>query len=223
MSQFRNLVFEGGGVKGIAYGGAITQGWGASAPAHCWTAIAARTQGLDLLNMGFAGIAGGDLVPAEHIAALSADVITLSFGAAFWSRTPLSAGMALEWTRGFLELVRASHPTTPILVMSPFLRPAAEDVPNRLRATLMDLRNAIETATRQLITDGDAALGLASGALLIGAEHMSDGIHPEDEGHQQIASIVGPALTAMLGVRLPTPPTRPAPVPPAPVPVAIPG
>ena len=182
----------------VAYGGAITQGWGASDPAHCWTAIASRTHGLDLINMGYAGIAGGDLVPAEHIAALPADVITLAFGAAFWSRTPISAQMAWAWTTGFLEIVRRAQPTTPILVMSPFLRPAAEDVPNQLHATLIDLRLAIEEATRARMAAGDNALGLASGALLISGDHMSDGIHPEDAGHEQIAAIIGPALVSML-------------------------
>ena len=83
----------------------------------------------------------------------------------------------------------------PIVVISPVLRPDAEDEPNRLGATLADIRRAIESVTRDRIIDGDRTLALVAGEAIISADHLGDGIHPDDEGHKRIAATVSKALT----------------------------
>jgi hypothetical protein len=80
-------------------------------------------------------------------------------------------------------------------VISPVLRPDAEDEPNRLGATLADIRHTIETVTRDRIVSGDQTLALVAGEAIITADHLGDGIHPDDEGHKRIAATVGKALT----------------------------
>jgi hypothetical protein len=90
------------------------------------------------------------------------------------------------------------HPTTPIVVVSPILRPDAEDASNKLGATLADIRHAIESVTRERIVAGDATLSLVAGAGVISAEHLADGIHPGDEGHKRIAAAVAKALTTAM-------------------------
>ncbi len=100
-----------------------------------------------------------------------------------------------EGFAGFLDVVREGHPSTPIIVVSPVLRPDAEDEPNRLGATLADIRHTIETVTRERIVAGDETLALVAGESIITAEHLGDGIHPDDEGHKRIAATVGKALT----------------------------
>ena len=179
----------------IAYGDWTTQGWIASGPSQGWAAIAARKAGLDLVNLGYAGAGRGEIVSAEHIAALPADVITLAFGACCWTRIPHSAGMVAEGFRGFLDVVRQGHPTTPLVVISPIVRPDAEDVPNKLGATMADIRHAIESVTRARIVDGDSTLTLVAGETMIAEEHLADGIHPGDEGHRRIAASVAKALS----------------------------
>jgi lysophospholipase L1-like esterase len=182
----------------IAYGDSSTQGWIASGPAQGWAAIAARKAGLDLVNLGYAGAGRGEIVTAEHIAAMSADIISVAYGSSCWTRIPHSTGMVEEGLRGFLDVVRMDHPTTPIVVVSPLLRPDAEDASNKLGATLADIRHAIESVTRERIVAGDATLSLVAGAGVINAEHLADGIHAGDEGHKRIAAAVGKALiTAM--------------------------
>ena len=57
--------------------------------------------------------------------------------------------MLREGMRGFLTVVREGHPATPIVVASPVVRPDAEEVPNRLGATLADLRAAIEDVVQR--------------------------------------------------------------------------
>jgi lysophospholipase L1-like esterase len=182
----------------IAYGDSSTQGWIASGPAQGWAAIAARKSGLDLVNLGYAGAGRGEIVTAEHIAAMSADIISVGYGSSCWTRTPHSTGMVEANLRGFLDMIRMDHPTTPIVVVSPFLRPDAEDSTNKLGATLADIRHAIESVTRERIVAGDATLSLVAGAGVINAEHLSDGIHPGDEGHRRIAAAVGKALTTAM-------------------------
>lgn len=138
---------------------------------------------------------------AEHIAAMSADIITIAYGASCWTRTPHSTGMVEEGLRAFLDVVRMDHPTTPIVVMSPVVRPDAEDTTNKLGASLADIRHAIESVTRERIVAGDATLSLVAGAGVISPEHLADGIHPGDEGHKRIAAALGKALTSAMRYR----------------------
>jgi lysophospholipase L1-like esterase len=175
----------------VAYGDSVAEGWIASAPAGAWPAIAGRDQELDVCNLGYAGSARGEIASAEQVAALAADVISITHGTNCWTRIPFSVPMMLETTRTFLAIVRQGHPSTPIVVASPVLRPDAEVTPNRLGATLADLRSAMEQAATERIDDGDKRLWLVPGGDLLTAECLGDGIHPTDEGHQLLASAIG--------------------------------
>jgi lysophospholipase L1-like esterase len=182
----------------IAYGDSIAEGWIASGPSGAWPAIAAREQGLDVANLGYAGAARGELVSAEQIASLTADVISVSHGTNCWTRVPFSAPLFRENTRAFLDILREGHPETPIVVTSPVLRPDAEGMPNRLGTTLADLRAAMEDVARERIAGGDDRLTLVCGDGLFEAEHLPDGIHPGDEGHRILAAAFGvPVLAAL--------------------------
>jgi lysophospholipase L1-like esterase len=182
----------------LAYGDWTTQGWIASGPSQGWAAIAARKSGLNLVNMGYAGAGRGEIVSAEHIAALTAEIVTIAYGESCWTRIPHSVGMVREGFEAFVDVVRQGHPNTPVVIISPVLRPDAEDVPNKLGATLADIRHAIESVTRDRIVGGDYALSLVAGESIIEAGHLADGIHPGDEGHKRIAATVGKALNAAL-------------------------
>jgi len=187
------------GPRWVAYGDSLLEGWVASAPARAWGAVAARRHGLDLVNLGYAGSARGEIPCAEALSALEADVISISHGTNCWTRTPHSAALMLETTRAFLDIVRQGHPDTPVVVASPVLRPDAERTPNRLGATLGDLRAAMEEAVTARLERGDANLVLVPGADVITAEHLADGIHPGDAGQARLAEVFGPALSSALG------------------------
>jgi lysophospholipase L1-like esterase len=182
----------------LAYGDSTTQGWIASGPAQAWAAIAARKAGLDLVNMGYAQSGRGEIASAEQMAALDAEVITISYGSSCWSRVPHSAAMMEAGFEAFLDVIRQGHPETPIVVMSPILRPDGEQEPNRLGATLDDIRHAIESVTRWRILEGDGNLALLSGRDVIEERHLTDGIYPGDEGHKRIAAAVGKFLFAAI-------------------------
>ncbi len=178
----------------VVHGDSITEGWWSTRPAHGWPAVAGRALGWDTVNLGYAGAARGELAVAEQLAGLPADVLTLAFGTNCWSRVPFSAPLLYETTRAFLELVRQGHPRTPLLLVSPVLRPDAERTPNRLGATLGALRDAMERAARDRIAAGDDRLAVLPGRDLLGPEHLADGLHPNDSGHQVLGLAVATAL-----------------------------
>jgi lysophospholipase L1-like esterase len=182
----------------VAYGDSVLEGWMASEPCQGWAAIVSRDHELDLVNMGYAGAARGEIASAEHVADLEADVISITHGTNCWTRTPHSVPLFREGLNAFLDIVRQRHRRTPVVVSSPVLRPDGENNPNRLDATLGDLREAMEAVVRDRIADGDSALSLVPGGDLIDKSQLADGIHPNDDGHQAIATALGPAVRRAL-------------------------
>ncbi len=182
----------------LAYGDSIAEGWIASGPAGAWPAIAGRTHGLDVVNLGYAGSARGEIVSAEHIASLSADVISITHGTNCWTRIPHSAEQMYANTSAFLRIVRAGHPGIPIVVGSPIVRPDGESTRNRLGATHDDIRRAMEAAARDLVDAGDRLVTLVPGRDIVDASLLADGVHPGDAGHAALASVFGAAVAAAL-------------------------
>ena len=178
----------------LAYGDSIVEGWIASGPIGAWPAVAGRDFGLDVVNLGYAGAARGEIVSAEQLAVLDAAVISVSHGTNCWTRIPFSADMFRAQTRAFLAVLREGHPDTPIVVTSPVIRPDAEATPNRLGATLDDLRVAMEDVANERIADGDDALTLVPGRDLLQPGDLPDGVHPGDEGHRTLAAAFGGAV-----------------------------
>jgi lysophospholipase L1-like esterase len=182
----------------LCYGDSIAEGWCASEPAGAWPHVAARQQGLDVVNLGYAGAARGELASAEELAQLPADVISIAHGTNCWTRTPHSSELFAAGLRAFLALVRAGHPHTPVVAISPILRADAESAPNQLGATLAELRVAFERTIEAACSAGDEALDLVRGLPLLPRERLPDGIHPDDDGHAQLARAIGPVLRAAL-------------------------
>lgn len=182
----------------LVHGDSITEGWWSTRPAHSWPATAGRLLGLDPVNLGYAGGARGELPLAEHLSRLPGELITLAFGTNCWSTVPATADWLYATVRALVGLVRRGHPKTPLLVVSPVLRPEAEHTRNALGATLTELRRAMERAARDLASEGDDHLLVLPGRPLLGPEHLADGLHPNDAGHARIATAVAEALRDVL-------------------------
>jgi lysophospholipase L1-like esterase len=181
----------------LAYGDSITEGWGASAPGRSWLATAARRLGLEAINFGYAGCGRGELVVAEAMAAVPADVITIAFGTNCWSMIAFSEDLLEATARAFVASVRVGHPRTPIVLVSPIVRPDAETTPNRLGVTLARLRAAYERAALSLGAT-DAGITLVNGRELVSPGQLADGVHPDDSGHAVLAAAVAPAVSAAI-------------------------
>ncbi len=185
------------GPRWLAYGDSLTEGWVASGPAYCWPAVAARRHRLDLVNLGYAGSCRGELASAEQLAKLPADVISLGYGTNCWTRIPYSRALLAANLRAFLSILREGHPQTPIVVWSPVVRPDAEQTPNRLGATLADLRAEIE----EFAQTAGGPLELIRGLPLLSGDQLADGVHPGDEGHAVMAEAIGSAVARAAGVK----------------------
>jgi len=182
----------------LCFGDAVTQGWLASSPALAWPAVTARKLGLDLCNLGFSGSVRSDPGAAIGLADTSAELISISLGANSWGRFPHTPAMCMDELRAILALVREGHPDAPIVVVSPLLRPDAEDTPNRLGATLTELRIAMEETVRERMLAGDVRLHLVEGSTLVAPCDLDDGIYPGDEGHIRVAAAVGKVLSPLM-------------------------
>jgi lysophospholipase L1-like esterase len=182
----------------LCYGDSIAEGWCASEPAGAWPHVVARTQGLDVVNLGYAGAARGEIASAEELARLPADLISIAHGTNCWTRTPHSVELFAAGLRAFLAIVREGHPHTPIVALSPILRADAEGTRNRLGASLADLRAAFEAVIDERRAAGDTQLRLVRGLPLLPRERLPDGIHPDDAGHALLAQALAPVLAAAL-------------------------
>lgn len=183
----------------LAYGDSITQGHSAGDPGQTYSAIIARELGLDLWNLGFAGSARGELPCAEHIAHTPAALVTLAFGTNNWTKVPHGRDHLAGVLRDFIAVIRAEQPTTPIVVVSPIVRPDAERTRNPVGATLAELRSAIEATTVELM-EADPMLRLVPGGPLVDPVELVDGIHPGDTGHRAIARGAIPVIETVLAM-----------------------
>ena len=120
--------------------------------------------------------------------------MTLSYGTNCWATIPHSDDMLSAGFNAFLTIVRQGHATTPVIVVSPIVRPSAETTPNRLGATLQSLRAEMEEVVRSRIAAGDRNLVLVHGRSVVPEERLADGIHPDDEGHGVLADALSPLI-----------------------------
>ena len=91
--------------------------------------VAARTAGLDLVNLGFSGNAVLDPFVARAIRDQPADVITLKLGINVVNHDAIHLRAFAPAVHGFLDTIRDGHPTTPLVVVSPLLCPLVETTP----------------------------------------------------------------------------------------------
>ncbi|WP_342000312.1 GDSL-type esterase/lipase family protein [Microbacterium sp. LWH7-1.2] len=175
----------------FAYGDSIVQGWSTSDPGLAWTARVGRMLGAEVCNLGFAGAARGEVAVAEQLAASPRPpaAVVLAFGTNAWTFPPTTRVAIAEALRIFLTTIRDAWPSTRIVFVSPIVRPDADDTPNRLGATLNDLREALESAAAEY-----ADVALVRGLQIMTVDELVDGIHPGDEGHELLAQAIANAI-----------------------------
>ena len=184
----------------MAYGDSILEGWVASGPARAWPAVAARSLGLDVVNMGYAGAARSEMASAEQVAALAARRhLHHPRHELLDPHAPQRRDDAGDHGR-----LPRGGPGRPPLHPGGRGEPGAaarrRDDANRLGATLVDLRATMEEVVQGRIDAGDAA-ALGAGGDLSPPTTCPDGIHPGDEGHELLAEAFGGAVADALGRR----------------------
>ena len=182
----------------VFYGTSITQGGCASRSGLSYQAILGRRLNLDFVNLGFSGNGIGEPEMAKAVAEIDAACFVLDF--AQNNRTVESLSKAYA---PFLETVRAKHPETPVLVVTPIYSVYESwDAPRIIEPERM--REHIRQVAGQRIAAGDRKIQIIEGTDLLGpsqGDGLVDGVHPNDLGFQWMAEGLSARLRKVLELK----------------------
>lgn len=103
----------------LHHGSSISQGSNALTPAQIWPAVAARSAGVDLHNLGLGSSALVDPFTAQTMRDTPADLISVKLGINIVGLDGMRLRSFVPAVHGFLDLIREGHPDTPLLLISP--------------------------------------------------------------------------------------------------------
>ncbi|MGG5260565.1 SGNH/GDSL hydrolase family protein [Phycicoccus avicenniae] len=198
----------------VHHGSSISHGSNAVRPTGTWPVVAARTAGLDLVNLGFGGSAVLDPFVARTMRDLDADLLSVKVGINIVGGDLMRRRVLGPAVHGFLDTIREGHPSTPLIVVTPVLCPIHEDTPGpgaidpaalgegRLvftaagdpaevpmgKLTLRIVREELARVVEQRRAD-DPNLHLVDGLGMYGAgdveaHPLPDALHPDEETHR---------------------------------------
>jgi lysophospholipase L1-like esterase len=169
----------------LIYGTSITQGGCASRPGMAWTSIVGRRLDTSVINLGFSGSGKMEPAMADLLAELDPSVYVLD---CIWNMSPAEVSERIE---PFVKKLRASHPTTPILLAedSSFQNECPTPKGRLLRSayeklTAAGVKNLHFLASRDMLGDD--------------SEGTVDGCHPNDVGMMRMAEAFVKTLRPIL-------------------------
>ena len=194
----------------VHYGSSISHCEDANGPLGVWPVAAARELELDIYNLGLGGCANLEQFAARTIRDMPAALISLKLGINVVNNASYTERTFGPAVHGFVDTIRESQPSTPILVISPVCCPAHENNPGPsetdangmvqgqpfsrhswigeltlrgIREILCDLVEARSKLDPNLFYMDGLQLFNETEALT-----MPDGIHPDAAGYRKIAS-----------------------------------
>ena len=182
------------GPRWVTYGSSITQSGGAYGPSETWPALVARRHGWESVNLGFAGECHLDPVAARTIRDLPARLISLCLGINIHGGETFSGRTLPGQVESFVATVRAGHPKTPLVVITPLPAPNREGKPNAVGLTLDDVRACVELGART-----DPAVQVIDGRDVLTTDEAqalyADDVHPGPDGYRLIGERLAGLLT----------------------------
>ena len=161
----------------VFYGSSITQGACATRPGNSYENIISREFDCDYINLGFSGHAKGETAMAEYIAGLDMSAFVYDYD--YNAPTPEHLRATHE---PMFKIIRASHPTLPIIMMSrPTYTPDAE---------WQERLEIIKTTYNNAKALGDENVYLITGKELTAISRYDttvDTVHPTDFGFYSIS------------------------------------
>lgn len=179
----------------VVYGTSIAQGACASRPGMAWPAVLGCSLVREVVNLGFSGNGWME----EPLAALMCELDASAYVVDCLPN--MSADLVARAAPGFVRLVRARRPRTPIVMVEDrtFAHAwASASVREQHAARRRALRGALDT----LRAEGVAGLHLVPGEPLLGGdgEGTTDGSHPNDLGMVRMADHLEGVLRPLLGL-----------------------
>lgn len=185
---------EGG--KVLFYGTSITQGGCAARPGMAFTNILSRRINREFVNLGFSGNGKGE----PELAHIINEIPDVACYVLDYDANVASAEAMQQTLPGFIRILRADDPETPILVISRV--PTANELYNSaaLEKRLGKAKVQRDTVA-QLQSQGDKNLSFLDGEKLIGDDYLEatvDGSHPTDLGFWLMANALEPVIQKLL-------------------------
>ncbi len=182
------------GIKPIVfYGSSIVQGGCASRPGMAYPAILGRRLDRPTINLGFSGNALSEPELAEFFAELDPAVYVLD------PLPNMSVEQVSERLEKFVQILRAAHPATPILLVERVERGEGLYAKSR-PAGYVGANARLRAIYDRLVRAGQRKLFYVPAAKLLGTdcEATVDGTHPTDLGFMRMADTFEPVLRRAL-------------------------
>jgi hypothetical protein len=184
------------------YGSSITTGAQTSNPGMSFPCLLGRWLDMDFINLGFSGNGKGEPALAHAVAEIDAACFVLDYWA---NPTPEQFRNTLP---GFVDIIRAKHPNTPIIIPGPAYNPS-ESFGSRMGEYQIEKRQIAPAFVEQRRAAGDKDIHYVDGFSLISpdqADALSDARHPNSHGMFLYARGLEPHLRKVLN--LPPAPAR---------------
>ena len=121
-------------------------------------------------------------------------LISLCLGVNIYGGETFSGRTLPGQIEAFISMVRAGHPKTPIVVITPLFAPNREGKPNAVGLTLDDVRACVELGARR-----DPDIQLIDGRTVLSVDEAralyADDVHPGPDGYRLIGERLGGLLT----------------------------
>jgi GDSL-like Lipase/Acylhydrolase family/N-terminus of Esterase_SGNH_hydro-type len=180
----------------IVYGTSITQGGCAARPGMCYTNILSRKLNRPFMNLAFSGSGQGEPEVAEHIARIqNPAMLILDYEANCGHVENLA-----ETLPEFIRILRASHPNTPMLVVSKVAY-AKEVFDEKLKKHREDCKKVEIKNVERCQAAGDKNIYFIDAESFQGEDFWEctvDGVHPTDLGFYRMAENLLPEIKKYL-------------------------
>lgn len=179
----------------VFYGTSAVQGGCASRPGMAYPAIIGRRLGCDAVNLGFSGNGKAEPEMAALLAELDPAVYVID------CVPNLEGTDELARVEPLVRVLRARHPTTPILLVENLAYPDGVLVRERRERHVAANRMLRELYARLQPRDAHLHYLEANRLLDADGEGTVDGSHPTDLGFTRIADAMTPRLRTLLSAR----------------------
>lgn len=172
----------------VVYGSSILQGTGAAHPSQTYPAVIARKLNLDFVNLGFGGAGKAEPAVVDLVNQIEACCYLFDLGKSYGDQ-------GIEPFAKMLKTVRAAHPNTPIIVITPIYSTKETDPAYQTKSET--LRTWMRDAANQMRDSGDKNIYVFEGLDLFSEKDKSlfhDPLHPNDQGCELMANRLLPAV-----------------------------
>ncbi len=175
--------------KVVIYGSSITQGASASRPGMAYPSILSRQLNIETFNLGFSGSGKMELVLADVLGSMEADVYVLD---CVPNPTPEEIK---DRAIPFIKRLRQLKPDVPIIMVESIIREQA-NWSKRIQTRVFEQNREFRKAFGQLKNENYHELYYIQAVDLIGNDHEAtiDGTHLTDLGFIRLADAVGKIL-----------------------------